>query len=261
MGSVLEGVVVRKIGIVVACATVTVMLAFGLAGCGGEATKGPVYLKSKQTYYDTSSGEVQSELTWTYDAKGNKVKRLTKTVRNGSEVNVEDSYGDFDQDGYPATHSSKSGTDLIDSTYEYTKENGRVVKAVESDGSEDVYTYYDDGKVKTREHTSKSGWKNLYEYDESGYVIKNESSGDSGGDSKSTVMWTKDNNGIPTNMVFNSTSSGKSQVPISYTLQCDDNGNIIRAYTSLGKLYEEVEYTKIDSPSLAAWVEGHMVSA
>lgn len=236
------------------------VLAVGLAGCGGSGSKGPVYLKTKQTYYDTSSGKVQSQMTWEYDSNGNKTKRVTVMSKNGSKVVVEDTYGGFDQDGYPATHSATDGSETHDSTYEYTKENGRVTKAAESNGSEVLYTYYDDGKVKTTKSTSSSGATTLYEYDESGYVIKSEGSGGSSGDSSRTMMWMKDDKGHPAEMVFNSASSDKSQVPVKYTVQCDDSGNIIRVYTALGKLYEGVEYAKVDSPSLAAWVEGHMIS-
>ena len=219
-------------------------------GSGDVTELDAVYLPVKTTTY-YSDGDKLSDYMVEYDEHGNVLGwKSVIYPYDSSDPDVSEksfSSSDYDEFGYLQKWDGPSG----EMTYSYKWEDGKVVEAKGSNDSVSKYTYGEKGYIETDE-TTWEGNTILVTYDEDGYII-----GTKGPNLTTTYTWTKDDKGHPTSITaINSATSAAEK----YTMECDENGNIVTVFNADGNLYKEYEYTLIENPSEHAWLEAHSIS-
>ena len=259
-----KGEGMKKWSKVIGVLAVAAVAALCLAACGGgggsaasssSAAKAydPIYVVTNWKMY-SNMGDGNPVLTgeWVmeYDEHGNNTKQTITNINPTTNEKQESvsTWSDFDANGYPAKFVNAQGAT---STTKWTVENGQAVSAG-SDMSTSEFAYYDDGKLKSQviEYPDR---KVTVEYDENG---RQTSQVTEGGEHPSTteMTWTLDDKGFVTGLSRTSTMANGEANTDNFTVECDENGNIVKVIRD-GVLAYEFEYQKIDNPSTWAWVK------
>ena len=252
----------KSIVLGLAIAALCAAAAIGLDGCGnGGATgnaaagSGPVWVVTSETQYE--NGEALSTRIYELDSRGSVVK---SSYTNEDWGYVE--YSDFTPEGYAQVQTifhPKRDTEVRHS--EITFEDGRAI-AMEDEMFAHTYTYYANGRLKsdTSAQEFPDGTTYIYSnyYDENGYPTRyTMSTVDGPIEYEANCEWTFDSAGNPTGYTQTDNGSGTLSAPVEYQIQCDENGNIARIYNKQGQVVVAYEYTRIDNPSMAAWVDAN----
>jgi len=239
---------------------VALSLTLSLAALAGCTSNKPasVYLVKKATAYD-SAGQISMQTEYSY-AKNGCLVSLTRFIAASDyseESNTYITYEGINEDGYPEKMYTSANGSSSSVSYEYQVDNNQVIKRTASDGSYEDYTYYPDGKLKTSYQYSETS-QSSRKYDEDGY-LSSQVFTSSSGKTTSDYQWKFDSQGTPTEVAVNQDfgSLNIDSSTTTFSLQCDENGNIVREYNEDGSLISEYEYTRIDNPCAAAIIESY----
>lgn len=250
----------------VVLAAVVAAAAIGCAGFGIWLNSGDaVYAPSKITRYSDGSPESQTTITrdWfgrctrTTDVAFN-LSGALKTYLNTDETVTDDltmvTYSSFDSLGFPEScDDSFNGK----GTAEIDESDGRVNSVTWSydDGStlEVRYAYSASGTIAQRVSTYAHPGSLTRVLDETfnerglrtSTTLSYPDGGDAAPSTQRTYDWTFSADGVPQNCTETTVTGSYAPVEQTYSLVCDEHGNIVQILDESGTLVEKVEYAKV----------------
>lgn len=209
------------------------------------------YVRTSAKRYN-ADGEILLEDTFDHDNRGCTVNTLNTKYKSDDTV-TQKRESLYDENGYEL--SCKVSTDDGVLEYSYERElnsEGQQTKCEIFNHTNGVtlhneYEYHDNGVPKELRQESSDKLISLNRYDENGFQVECSTS-----TWRSTFDWQFDDYGWPVSVEIETKYKDEdSYKHVSYTFECDENGNIVRQFDENGSLVAEYSYETVDNPSPA----------